>query len=136
MCSSDLYPLKDHDLSVLPQGQMAFVFSWGYFNYVSFDTMRQYLTQIWSLLRPGGRVFFSYNDGDTTFGAGMAENFAQTYMPKSLLVAFCDSLGYQIADASNYGNNVHWIELQKPGTLSTVKAHQVLGKISAIANAG
>lgn len=123
------YPLKNQDLSVLPQAQMAFVFSWGYFNYVSMDTMKQYLRQIFNLLRPGGIFFFSYNDGDTTFGAGMAENFAQTYMPKSLLTVLADSLGYEINQASDYGNNIHWIELRKPGLLHTVKAHQVLGTV-------
>lgn len=123
------YQLKSPDLSMLPMAQMAFVFSWGYFNYVSLDTMRQYLRQIFDLLRPGGIFFFSYNDGDTTFGAGMAENFAQTYMPRSLLTVLADSLGYEINKTSDYGNNIHWIELKKPGTLHTVKAHQVLGEI-------
>lgn len=123
------YQLKSPDLSMLPSAQMAFVFSWGYFNYVSLDTMQQYLRQIFNLLRPGGVFFFSYNDGDTTFGAGMAENFAQTYMPKSLLTVLADSLGYEISKTSDYGNNIHWIELRKPGTLHTAKAHQVLGEI-------
>ena len=123
------YQLKNQDLSILPTAQMGFVFSWGYFNYVSIDTMRQYLRQIFELLRPGGIFFFSYNDGDTTFGAGMAEHFTQTYMPKSLLTTLADSLGYEINKTSDYGNNIHWIELKKPGTLHTVKAHQVLGEI-------
>ena len=123
------YPLKNHDVSMLPQNQMAFVFSWGYFNYVSLDTMKQYLRQIFDLLRPGGIFMFSYNDGDTPQGAGMAENFAQTYMPKSMLKPLCESLGYNINQESNYGNNVSWIEVKKPGTLHTIKAHQVLGEI-------
>jgi hypothetical protein len=123
------YELKDHNLSMLPENQMAFVFSWGYFNYVSLDTMRHYLQQVFGLLRAGGIFMFSYNDGDTTFGAGMAENFAQSYMPKSLLVPLAESLGYEVNAESNYGNQIHWIELRRPGTLTTVKAHQVLGEI-------
>jgi SAM-dependent methyltransferase len=123
------YPLRDHDLSVLPRAQMAFVFSWGYFNYVSMDTMRRYLAQVFDLLRPGGIFMFSYNDGDTTFGAGMAENFAQTYMPKSQLVPLAGSMGFEVNAESNYGNNIHWIELKRPGQLQTVKAHQVMGAI-------
>lgn len=126
------YPLKNHDLSALPQNQMAFVFSWGYFNYVSIDTMKQYLRQIFDLLRPGGIFMFSYNDGDTPAGAGMAENFAQTYMPKSMLVPLCESLGYEIAGTNIHSTNIHWIEIKRPGTLETVKAHQVLGEIKLI----
>ena len=123
------YPMKDHDLSALPKNQFNFVFSWGHFNYVSLDTITQVLKQVNTLLRPGGVFLFSYNDGDTPAGAGMAENFAQTYIPKSLLVPTCESLGYEILEAFHYAPNVHWIEIKKPGTLHTIKAHQVLGEI-------
>jgi cyclopropane fatty-acyl-phospholipid synthase-like methyltransferase len=111
---------------------MAFVFSWGYFNYVSLDTMKQYLRQVFDLLRPGGVFMFSYNDGDTPAGAGMAENFAQTYMPKSMLVTLCESLGYNVSSTHIHSTNIHWIEITKPGVLETNKAHQVLGKIEPI----
>jgi len=122
------YRISNHDLSALPLQQMSFVFSWGYFNYVSLDTMKSYLRQIFELLRPGGVFMFSYNDGDTTHGAGLAESFAQTYMPKSLLIPLCESLGYCIhSDFNQY--NITWLEIQRPGTLHTVKAHQVLGEI-------
>lgn len=123
------YPMKDHDLSALPKNQFGFVFSWGHFNYVSLDTITQVLKQLKELLRPGGIFLFSYNDGDTPAGAGMAENFAQTYIPKSLLVPVCESLGYEIVEIFHYAPNIHWIEVKKPGTLHTVKAHQVLGEI-------
>jgi SAM-dependent methyltransferase len=126
------YPLINHDLSTLPQAQMAFVFSWGYFNYVSMDTMKQYLRQVYSVLRPGGVFMFSYNDGDTPAGAGMAENFAQTYMPKSMLIPLCESIGYSITNEFDFEPNISWIEIKKPGTLHTVKAHQVMGEIKTI----
>lgn len=123
------YTMKDHDFSALPKNQFGFIFSWGHFNYVSLDTITQVLKQANNLLRPGGVFLFSYNDGDTPAGAGMAENFAQTYIPKSLLVPTCKSLGYGILEAFHYAPNVHWIEIRKPGILHTIKAHQVLGEI-------
>ena len=123
------YPLIDHNLSALPQNQIGFAFSWGYFNFISVDTMHQVLKQMRNVLRPGGVFMFSYNDGDTAAGAGMAENFAQSYMPKSLLVPLCLSLGFEIVNESTYGTNISWIEIQRPGKLHTVKAHQVFGQI-------
>ena len=126
------YLLVDHDLSQLPQAQIAFVFSWGYFNYVSIDTMHQYLRQIFALLRPGGTFMFSYNDGDTPAGAGMAENFAQSYMPKSMLKPLCESLGFDIAAEFDVEPNISWLEIKRPGELATIKAHQVLGEIKPI----
>ena len=123
------YPLKNYDLSALPKNQFAFVFSWGHFNYVSLDSITQVLKQLRDILRPGGVFLFSYNDGDSPAGAGMAESFAQTYMPKSLLIPICESLGYEIAGEFDYAPNISWLEIKKPGTLHTIKAHQAMGKI-------
>jgi len=123
------YPLKDYNLDALPRGQFAFVFSWGHFNYVSLDTITQLLKQLRYILRPGGVFLFSYNNGDTPAGAGMAESFAQTYLPKSLLIPVCESLGFQVSEQFDFEPNVSWLEIKQPGELHTVKAHQVLGKI-------
>ena len=125
------YPLVKNDLSALPQDQMAFIFSWGYFNYVSLDTVTQMLKQIRTVLRPGGTFMFSYNDGDTPHGAGMAENFAQTYIPKSILIPVCQSMGFEISAEYDF-ETVSWIEIKRPGELHTSKAHQVMGKIETI----
>jgi SAM-dependent methyltransferase len=123
------YINRDYDLSQLPQGQFGFIFSWGHFNYVSLDTITQVLKQVKNLLRPGGVFLFSYNDGDTPAGAGMAENFAQTYIPKNILVPTCQSLGFEIVESYTELPNISWIEIRNPGQLKSIKAHQVMGKI-------
>jgi predicted methyltransferase len=94
--------------------------------------MKQYLKQIYAAMRPGGIFMFSYNDGDTPAGAGMAENFAQTYMPKSMLKPLCESVGFDIDGEFDFETNISWLEVKKPGQLQTVKAHQVLGEINPI----
>jgi SAM-dependent methyltransferase len=126
------YPLVNHDLSALPENQFGFIFSWGYFNYVSMDTMKLYLQQCLRLLRPGGTFMFTYNDGDTPAGSGMAENHAQSYMPKSYLITLCESLGYEIAAEYDFEPYVSWIDIRRPGELETNKAHQVMGEIKRI----
>ena len=125
------YPLVNHDLSALPKNQFAFVFSWNYFNYVSLDTMKQYLQQIMQVLRPGGVFMFTFNDGDTPAGAGMAEKFARTYVPGSMLVPMCESLGFMVNPVTDCGPGITWLEIQKPGELRTIKTHQVLGEIKS-----
>jgi len=129
------YRLIDNDLSMLPENQFGFVFSWGYFNYVSLDTLKIYLIQILKLLRPGGVFMFSYNDGDTPPGADMAERFAQSYLPKSMVVPLAESLGFEIQQTFELGhawNPITWIELRRPGQLATNKAAQVMGEIKRI----
>jgi SAM-dependent methyltransferase len=123
------YHLANHNLTMLPQNQFGFVFSWGYFNYVSLDTMKSYLTQIFNILRPGGVFMFSYNDGDSPGGAGMAEQMARAYTPKSVLLALVEGLGFEVISVADHGPAISWLEIKRPGELRTVKAHQVLGEI-------
>lgn len=126
------YLVKDTNFDALPQGQFGFVFCWNFLNYRSLDTIKEYLKSVKELLRPGGVFMFSYNNGDITECAGYAEGFWMTYMPKSMLIPMCESLGFElhhVRDVRGQGTTVSWIEVRKQGELETVKAHQVLGEI-------
>jgi SAM-dependent methyltransferase len=129
-----VYLTQGCDMSALPQNQMGFVFCWNFLNYCSLDTIKEYLKEVKNLLRPGGIFLFSYNDGDRSGGAGMAENFFMSYMPKSMLIPLCESLGYEIVTDEARDMSISWLEIRKPGTLETVKAHQVMGEIKNINN--
>jgi len=129
------YLTRDADLSVLPQAQMGFVFCWNFLNYRSLDTVKEYLKSVKEVLRPGGVFMFSYNNGDMHECAGYAEGFWMSYIPKSLLVPMCESLGFEVVytrEVRGEGTVVSWVELKKHGELDTVKAHQVLGEIKRI----
>jgi SAM-dependent methyltransferase len=122
--------VNEPNLNILPTNQFGFIFSWEFFNYIALSTARYYLEQCMQLLRPGGIMMFSYNDGDTPNGAAYAENGAQSYLPKSKLIQICNQLGFQIINEACYDNGViNWLELKKPGELSTIKSHQSLGEI-------
>lgn len=123
------YLVKDQDFSSLPQEQFGFVFSWNYFNYLSLDSVKHHLAQIFDLLRPGGQMLFSYNNGDLPDAAGYAERYYMTYMPKSMLAPMCEMLGYEVIDSQDFQPAVSWLQIKKPGTLRTVKSHQVFGAI-------
>lgn len=126
------YHIKDSNFSILPQEQFGFVFSWNFFNYKSLESIKDYLKEVIKLLRPGGTFMFSYNNGDMPAGAAYAENFFMTYVPKSVLIPICEMLGYEVINSFDYDPAVCWIELKKPGTLNTSKAHQVLGTVELI----
>jgi SAM-dependent methyltransferase len=123
------YLIKDQNYSYLPQQQFGFIFSWNHFNYLSLDSIKYHLEQIYDLLRPGGCVLFTYNNGDLPGAAAHAEKYYMTYMPKSMLIPMCDMLGFELIDTHDFDPALSWIELKKPGELRTVKSHQVLGEI-------
>ena len=128
--------LYDHNkLGQLPTGQFGFVLAWNYFEYCSMQEIKEYLEKIFSLLRPGGVLMFSYNNCDLLGSAKVAERRDMNYNSGKLLKEFCLSMGYEIicfndADTHNWDFPwISWAEIKRPGELNTVKAHQVLGKI-------
>lgn len=123
------YQIIDFKINNLPINQFAFIFSYNYFNYLSLDSVKQFLIQAMTWLKPGGVFLFTYNNADLSGSAGLTENYFMTYVPKSMLVPMAESLGYEIHKCFDFEPSTSWIELKKPGTLSTVKAHQALGEI-------
>jgi hypothetical protein len=120
----------EKNLAILPQEQFGFIFSWEYFNYLALGTARYYLEQCACLLRPGGIMLFGYNDGETPNGAAYAENRAQSYLPKSVLVKTCNEVGLEVINSESFDHGVvNWLEVRRPGTLHTIKTHQALGEI-------
>jgi hypothetical protein len=74
-------------------------------------------------------MLFTYNNADMPAGAGYAENYFMSYVPKSLLVAMCEGLGFTVIHTHEFDPALAWIEIKKPGTLKTVKASQALGEV-------
>lgn len=123
------YLIDNHDYRILPQKQFSFIFSWNHFNYKSLETIKTTLKQMFNLLRPGGVMMFSYNNCDMEPGAAYAESYFMSYVPKSMLVPLCQQLGFEIIYSADYEPNICWLELRKPGDLTTVKGHQAMGII-------
>lgn len=125
------YTIQDFTIKNLPIDQFGFIFSFNYFNYLSLDTIKQYLVQSMRWLRPGGTILFTYNNADLSASAGLCENYFMSYVPKSMLVPLAESLGFHVVADFDFLPSTSWIELQKPGILKTVKAHQALGEIKS-----
>ncbi len=126
---------NEKGLSELPKNQFGFIFSWNVFNYLPFEEIKRYLIDIQSVLRPGGTFMFSFNDGETYNGVRHVEWGSMTYVPKSLLIALIESIGLKVTNSfgvETEWHNISWLEIKKPGTLSTIKAHQTLGIIKDI----
>jgi len=123
---------NDYDLSMLPQGQMGFVLAWNVFNYFPLEAIKEYLKEIYKVIKPGGYLMFSYNNSDRWQGAEMVENLFMCHTPKHILIPLVESLGYSVVASYDYDPTVSWIEVQKPGKLKTCKAHQSMGAIVQI----
>ena len=131
------YIINGYDFDNLPQEQFGFIFSWNFFNYASIDTIEQYLTSFIKLLRPGGVIMFSYNNCDIPASVMMTEIGRESYIPKRHLINLLKKLDLIVLNFEDIPNEedqfnyayASWVEVKKPGTLNSVKAHSLLGKI-------
>jgi SAM-dependent methyltransferase len=123
------YDIAENKIIGLPENQFSFIFSYNFFNYLSLDSIKQYLSQAIKWLRPGGTMLFTYNNADMSASAGLAESYFMTYVPKSMLVPLCESMGFEVTATQDFEPSTSWIEIKKPGVLQTVRAHQILGAI-------
>lgn len=130
-----LYEIKDRNFSILPKNQFGFVLSWNKFYYLRYEKIEKYLREIFQLLRTGGVFMFSYNNCDLEMSALKAENQEESYVSAEQLKKLVIDIGYEIITLTDYKTtdayhtHVSWIEIKKPGSLTTVKASQAIAQI-------
>ena len=123
-----------YKISNLPKNQFGLIFSYNFFNYLSVDSIKQFLIQAMEWLRPGGIFIFTYNNADLPAAAAYAENYFMTYVPESILIPLAESIGFETVFVYNCEPAYSIIELRKPGQLQSIKGGQTIGEIKHIIN--
>jgi len=113
----------------LPKNQLGFIFISDFFNYMPFEIIKEYLLELNEYLRPGGVIMFTYNNGDLASACLNTEHFFKTYVPKHLLLPFIETLQFKILHTHDT-ELISWIEIKKPGKLTSIKGGQTLAKIN------
>ena len=120
---------KESMLPELPVNQLGLVVAIDYFNFKPLRLIKQYLADIFSILQPGGVAVFTYNNCDYPIGIDNFNNSYYTYTPGRLVKEACTQYGFNIIASFDMEKNVSWLEIQKPGTRSSIKGGQCLGAI-------
>lgn len=113
----------------LPQQQFGFVYAFGYFNFKPLTIIRQYLREIFGLLRTGGTFLFSFNNCDHQNAVGLTEHHFCCYTPGRLVYEYALELGYEIVHEGSVDGANTWVELKKPGIMTTIRGGQALAAI-------
>ena len=124
-------PQDDCILVGLPEEQFGFVLAMDFFQYRPFELLRMYLADIYAKLKPGGVLAMTFNDCDRAAGVELTERNYMCYTPGSMVTSLAKSLGFELSqfyrlDAANV-----WMELRKPGELTSIRGGQSLAKIVA-----
>jgi len=113
----------------LPQNQFGLIVVTEFFNQKNISTIKRYLKEIFSLLRSGGVCVFTFNDCDFSEGVRNSENNYDCYTPGNEIIGIAEELGFEIIDRFNSGGTLSWIEIQRPGEISSLRGGQTLAKI-------
>ena len=114
----------------LPQQQFGFVYGFDYFNFRPLEVIKQYLLEVFGLLRPGGTFFFNFNDCDQQGGVALTEHHFCCYTPARLIYQYATEVGYEIVCKQPIDAASTWVELKKPGQLTSIRGGQCLAAIS------
>lgn len=130
------YTLKEQDsdgmiLRDLPDGQFGFCLVLNFFHFKPFELIRLYLSEIYRKLKPGGIVALTFNDCDRWGGVELAERHFMCYTPGDMLISLIESLGFDIQQRYDIDHANTWLEMRRPGVLTSQRGGQSLAKIVA-----
>lgn len=130
------YVLRENDrdgrvLRDLPDAQFGFCLALDFFHFKPFELIKCYLTDIYHKLKPGGVLALTFNDCDHPGGVELAERSWMCYTPGGMLKTLAVSLGFEIRQTYQIANSNTWLELKRPGVLTSNRGGQSLAKIIA-----
>jgi SAM-dependent methyltransferase len=153
-----IYDITNFDLSPLPQSQFGFILCWDFLNYVLFDRIESYFRSIFNLLRPGGVLMFSYNNCDMESSATLVDSKQACWANSDQMKKLAQIVGFEIVATYDLESKftstptwtildetipdphrhdwetngwTSWIEVRRPGTLTTIKLGQAMGIIQS-----
>jgi hypothetical protein len=115
-------------LTKIPDGQFGICLVYNFFNFRPFEVIRQYLTEIYDKLKPGGTLIMTINDCDSEKAVDLVERHFACYTPGYLIKNLAKSIGYQQVFTWNDGGPTTWVELRRPGQITSLKGGQTLAK--------
>jgi len=117
-------------LDKLPNGQFGFVLAYNYLNYRPYEIIKKYLEEIYQKLKPGGVLAFTFNDCDHWLAMQNVEQGLACYTPGNLIKGYAAYLGFeQVFQFQEEHSSSVWLELKKPGELTSLRGGGSLAKI-------
>lgn len=116
-------------LAKVPDNQFGLCLAYNFFNFKPFEVVKQYLTEIYSKLAPGGVLMMTINDCDSYKAVILVEQFFGCYTPGNLICGIATNIGFEKVFSWNDGGPSTWLEFKKSGHLNSIKGGQTLAKI-------
>ena len=116
-------------LTQLPNDQLGLILAYNFFNFRPLEVIRQYLAELYQKLRPGGTLIMTINDCDRDKGVMLVERHFACYTPGRMIIDLAHSFGFETEFVWDDGGPSTWVELRRPGELTSLRGGQTLAKI-------
>jgi len=130
LCTYYINEDSEKFIADIPDNQFGICVAYDFFNFKPIEILKQYLIEIYQKLRPGGVLCMTFNDCDHVAAMILVENYFGCYTPGRLVLDIIDNIGFELLyEWHKPGEPVTWLELRKPGKLTSLRGGQTLAKI-------
>ena len=116
-------------LNRLPDQQIGFCLVYNYLDYRPFELVKIYLEEIYQKLLPGGVLAMTFNDCDRYKAVILAEKYYARYTPGKMVRNWAQYVGFEETFCHHDDSPITWLELRKPGELTSLRGGQALAEI-------
>ena len=116
-------------LEKIPNGQFGLCFAYNYLNFRPVEMIKKYLSEVYEKLKPGGVFIMTFNDCERTAGVKLVDQNYACYTPAGLIQDLAQHINFEIEFFWHDNGPSSWLELRKPGTLTSLRGGQTLAKI-------
>ena len=128
-----VYNMKaEANFSMLPESQFGLIFSWGFFEKLPLDIIKDYLKAFYNLLKPGGVCVLSYNNCIFKPSLHLTATNSRAYNTETFMSSIIYGSGFDNITSTNLSPNYSLIEFKKPGEITSCRASQTLGVIKNV----
>jgi hypothetical protein len=121
--------LSESFVGKVPDNQFGLCLVYNFLNFRPLEVVKTYILELYQKLRPGGTVIMTFNDCDRVPGVLLAEQGYACYTPGKLIIQHALSVGYEITLSWHDRGPSTWLEIRKPGALTSLRGGQTMAKI-------
>lgn len=109
------------DLQHIPDQQLGLTFCVNHFEYLPLDPIKDIAKSLYDKTRPGGRLFFTYNDCEQRASLELMDRNFRCYNTMELIRGMLYSIGWDYVDHGAVDGVWNWMDVKKSGELSSIK---------------
>jgi len=116
-------------LGRLPDNQFGLILAYNFLNFRPFEVVQRWLSECYQKLKPGGTLVMTFNDCDRYKAVILAEKYYSRYTPGKMVRNWAQYVGFEETFCHHDDGPITWLELQKPGELTSLRGGQALAEI-------